>query len=171
MKKNKTQKYVTEEQMEIKKFFFVLLGLIIIIVGVYFFTRAFVTKDLHKTTNDINYTAGEVSSDVVIVGTMLNRSEKEYYVLAFGSEDVNATYYNTIVAKYGDEKNAIKVYYLDLDNSLNKEYVASDNTASTSFTTIKELKLGKLTLMKVKEGKVTKFITNEDEIKKEFGIV
>lgn len=169
MKKNKTQKYVTEEQMEIKKFIFVLLGLLILLLGVYFFTKAFVTKDLHKNTNDVNYTEGKVSYDVVIAGTMLNRLVSEYYVYAFSNEDTNSVYYNTLVSNYSKKDKALQVYFLDIDNALNKDYVDKNN-ASKNFTTIKELKLGKLTLMKVKDGKVTKYITNEEEIKKEFGI-
>lgn len=169
MKKNKTQKYVTEEQMEIKKFIFVLLGLLILLLGVYFFTKAFVTKDLHKNTNDVNYTEGKVSYDVVIAGTMLNRPISEYYVYAFSNEDTNSVYYNTLVSNYSKKDKALQVYFLDIDNALNKDYVDKNN-ASKNFTTIKELKLGKLTLMKVKDGKVTKYITNEEEIKKEFGI-
>lgn len=169
MKKNKTQKYVTEEQMEIKKFIFVLLGLLILLVGVYFFTRAFVTKDLHKSTNGVNYSEGKVSYDVVVVGTMLNRPVSEYYVYAFSNEDTKSVYYNTLVSNYSKKEKALQVYYLDIDNALNKDYVDKSN-ASKSFTTIKDLKLGELTLLKVKDGKVTKYITNEDEIKKEFGI-
>lgn len=169
MKKNKTQKYVTEEQMEIKKFIFVLLGLLILLVGVYFFTRAFVTKDLHKSTNGVEYTEGKISYDTVIVGTMLNRSESEYYVYAFSNEDTKSIYYNTLVSQYSKEEKALQVYYLDIDNALNKDYVDSSNPSKT-FTTINELKLGSVTLIKVKNGKVTKYITNEEEIKKEFGI-
>lgn len=169
MKKNKTQKYVTEEQMEIKKFIFVLLGLLILLVGVYFFTRAFVTKDLHKSTNDVEYTEGKVSYDVVVAGTMLNRPESEYYVYAFSNENTKAIYYNTLVSKYSTNEKALQVYYLDIDNALNKDYVDKEN-ASQSFTTIDDLKLGDVTLIKVKDGKVTKYITNEEEIKKEFGI-
>lgn len=169
MKKNKTQKYVTEEQMEIKKFIFVLLGLLILLVGVYFFTRAFVTKDLHKSSNGVEYTEGKVSYDTVIVGTMLNRSESEYYVYAFSNEDTKSIYYNTLVSQYSKEEKALQVYYLDIDNQLNKDYVDSSNPSKT-FTTINELKLGNVTLIKVKNGKVTKYITNEEEIKKEFGI-
>lgn len=170
MKKSKIKKYETEEQLEIKKFFIVLLGLVIIIVGVYFFTRAFVTKDLHKESDGVSYTEGKINYDVVVVGTMLNRPAKEYYVIAFSDEDTNATYYNTLVSKYMKNEKTLAVYYLDLDNDLNKEYIATDENISKSFTTIKDLKLGNLTLMKVKDGKVTKFITKENEIKKEFGI-
>ena len=97
--KNKVKKYETEEQMEVKKFIFVLLGIVLIVVGIYFFTRAFVTKDLFKQASDVTYTSGTVNYDVAVVGTMLNRSDKEYYVVAYSSENNNATYYNTLLSK------------------------------------------------------------------------
>lgn len=167
MKKNKIKKYETEEQAEVKKFILVLLGLIIVIVGIYFFTRAFVTKDLFKKTEDINYQTGVVDENAVIVGNMLNRPYDEYYVIAFNSEDTQVNYYNTLVSKYKSKSDAIKVYFLDLNNELNKEYIASDENITTSFKSIDELKLGKLTLIKVKKGKVTKMATTVDELIKE----
>lgn len=170
MKKNKIKKYETEEQMEVKKFIFVLVGLVIILVGVYFFTRAFVTKDLSKKTEDVSYTEGKVNYNAVIVGTLLNRPNKEYYVIAYSSEGASASYYNTLTSKYVSKESALPMYYLDLENELNKDYMASDENASKSFTNIKDLKLGSLTLIKVKEGKVAKFMINEEEMKKELGI-
>ncbi len=164
------KKQQTEEQMEVKKFIFVLLGLVIILVGVYFFTRAFVTKDLKKEPSDVNYTEGKVNYNVAVVGTMLNRPSEEYYVMAFSSSANEMAYYNTLISKYTNKEKALKVYYVDTENALNKEYVASDEEASKEFTTLEDLKLGKLTLLRVKNGKVTKYLTSEDKIKQEFNI-
>ena len=163
-------KYVTEEQKEVKKFLILILGLVIIIIGIYFFTRAFVTKDLNKSkdSDSYSYTAGSINDNVAIVGTMLSRPEKEYYIVAFSNEDFNLSYYNTIISKYSEQENALKVYYLDLDNALNKNYVATnDEDFSTKFTDLENLKFGEFTLLKIKNGKVTKFITNVDKAKAE----
>ncbi len=166
------KKYATEEQKEVKKFIFLVLGLVLIIVGIYFFTRAFVTKDLNKKEeNGYTYTEGSVNENIVIAGTMLNRPEKEYYIAAFSGEDVNLSYYNVIISKYTEEEKALKVYHLNLDNELNQKYRASEGeTASTKFTNLEELKLGKFTLIKVKDGKVTKFITDIEKAKSELTI-
>ncbi len=170
MGKVKKNKYETEEQKEIKKFIIVLVGLILVIVGIYFFTRAFVTKDLFKNTDDIQYKEGAINYEVAIVGNMLSRPEKEYYVFAFNSESNKINHYNTLASKYKGEKDALKMYYLDTNNELNKKYVATDESISTSFKSLEELKLGEVTLIKVKNGKVTKLITNVDDIKKELNI-
>ena len=171
MKKNKSVKYVTEEQKEVKKFIFVLIGLIIIIVGIYFFTRAFVTKDLFDNkTNEKEYQTGTINSDIAIVGNMLNRPYEEYYVLAFDSEGTKAIEYNGIVSKYISNEKSLKVYHIDLANELNKKYVATDENISKEFESIEKLKLGEITLIKVKNKKVTKFITNIDNITKELTV-
>ena len=163
-------KYATEEQKEVKKFICLLLGLILIIVGVYFFTRAFVTKDLKDSGTDSSYTAGSINSNIVIAGTMLSRPESEYYVAAFSGEDTSISYYNTIISNYISEEKSLKVYHLDIDNALNKKYVATDEDASTKFTSLEELKLGRFTLLKIKDGKVTKYITDIEKAKKELSV-
>jgi hypothetical protein len=171
MEKNKQTKYETEEQKEIKKFFIVLIGLVVIILGIYLFTRAFITKDLFDNSSDVTYESGTISYDTAIVGTMLNRPYDEYYVMAFDSEGTKTNYYNTIASSYISSDDSLKVYYIDLANELNKSYVASDNDEVTvKFTSLDELKLGEVTLIKIKKGKVTKIITDIDSIASELAV-
>ena len=149
MSKNKLGKIETEEQAEIKKFIFVLGGLIIAIIGIYFFTRAFVTKDLFnkkKASDEINYQAGAISDTNIIVGNMLNRPFEEYYTFAFSSKSNLVGYYDTIMSKYKSEKESLKVYYIDTEDYFNNKYVDKENP-STSFESLDKLKLGEITLM------------------------
>jgi len=170
MKKNKNVKFETEEQKEVKKFIFVVIGLVVAVVGIYFLTRAFITKDLFDKASDTKYTEGTINYDVAIVGNMLNRPYNEYYVLAFNSESTQANYYNAIVSKYMSNEKSLKVYHIDLNNELNKEYIATENKASKKFESIDKLKLGEVTLIKVENKEVKKFITNIDDIKKELTV-
>lgn len=168
MKKDKTIKYVTEEQKEVRKFVFILVGLVVVLIGIYFFTRAFIVKDLFNNNKETTYTDGEINYDVAIVGNMLNRPYTEYYVIAFNSESTKANYYNTLSSKYMTSDGSLKLYYIDLNNSLNSKYVASeDDKYSTEFKSLDDLKLGEITLIKVKNKKVVKFITDIEMIKEE----
>ncbi len=171
MSKNKLGKIETEEQAEIKKFILVLGGLIVILVGIYFFTRAFVTKDLFnkKKSDEINYQVGVISDTNIIVGNLLNRPYEEYYALAFSSKSNLVGYYDTIMSKYKSEKESLKIYYIDTEDYLNNKYIDKENP-STSFESLDKLKLGEITLMKIKKGKITKLITNVEEVKKELNI-
>lgn len=167
MRKNKNVKYETEEQKEVKKFIIVVIVLVVAIVGIYFLTRAFITKDLFDKSSDTNYTEGTINYDVAIVGNMLNRPYDEYYVLAFDSENTQANYYNAIVSKYISNEKSLKIYHVDLNNELNKKYIATKDNASKKFESVDKLKLGEVTLIKVKDKEVKKFITNIEDIKKE----
>ncbi len=171
MSKNKLGKIETEEQAEIKKFILVLGGLIVILVGIYFFTRAFVTKDLFnkKKSDEINYQVGVISDTNIIVGNLLNRPYEEYYALAFSSKSNLVGYYDTIMSKYKSEKESLKIYYIDTEDYFNNKYIDKENP-STSFESLDKLKLGEMTLIKIKKGKITKLITNVEEVKKELNI-
>ncbi len=153
MNKNKLGKIETEEQAEIKKFILVLGGLI----------------DKKKESDGINYQVGAISDTNIIVGNMLNRPYEEYYAIAFSSKSNLVGYYDTIMSKYKSEKESLKIYYIDTEDHLNNKYSDKENP-STSFESLDKLKLGEITLLKIKKGKVTKLITQVEEIKKELNI-
>ena len=72
----------TEEQKEIKKFLLILGIVIILVIGVYFFTKIYVVKD----TNDKDDTKTEVTFNYnkTILGSLFNRPYDEYYVIVEG---------------------------------------------------------------------------------------
>ena len=158
--KKQNVKYQTEESQEIKKFILVLLVIIVLIVGVYFLSKLFVKSNVAELT----YQTGEVSTNTAIVGTILNNPEKEYYVLAYDSTGINASAYITYANYYEDEqKDAIKIYYLDLNNGFNKPYYVTENS-NPKATKISELKMLDGTLLKIKNGKITEYTEGLEKI-------
>lgn len=170
-KKDKTKNKVnfkTEEQKEIMKFLILLVVIVVCVVGVYFFTRAFVTKDLKEDKTE-ETTPAAINYNVTIVGSLLNRPYDEYYVLAYDSESVSINKYQGVYSTYTNKEKAIKMYYIDLGNALNSSYYSEDET-NPNAQSIDELKLGDFTLIKVKNGKIVKYIEDFDSVKKELGI-
>lgn len=162
MKKEKIT-YQTEEQKELTKFIIVLVVLVLIILGVYFLSKVLLKIEVP----DYEYTTGVVSTDIVVAGTMLNAKEKEYYVLAYDTKGVDAAAYTTFAGYYKtNKKDALKVYFLDLNNGLNKDHYVKEKS-NPSAKTIKELKILDGTLIKVKNGKITKYIEGKDKIANE----
>ena len=158
--KKQNIKYQTEESQEIKKFILVLLIIIVLIVGVYFLSKFFVKSNVAELT----YQTGKISTNTAIVGTILNNPENEYYVLAYDSTGTNASAYITYANYYEDEqKNAIKIYYLDLNNGFNKTYYVTENS-NPKATKISELKIKDGTLLKIKKGKITEYIEGLEKI-------
>lgn len=160
MKKQKIT-YKTEEQNEMVKFFIVLGIVIVLIIGVFFLSK-FLLKEEAK---DLTYQSGSVSTDIAIVGTLLNQPENEYYVLAY---DTNSTYASAYVT-YGEyyttklSDKAIKIYYLDLSSAFNKDYYVTENS-NPKATKVNDLKIIDGTLIKIKNGKITEYIEGIDKI-------
>lgn len=164
----KDSKYKSEEQVTINRFIKILIGVIVFIVLIYFATRIFVKHDLLDNKEEAAVT--EVSYSKMVFGTMLNRPYDEYYVYAYSSEDVKAYYYNTLAANYINNDDSLYVYYVDLEDSMNKKYISESDETNPEAKSVDDLRVGKLTLMKVKNGKIVKYIEKLEDIKSEFGI-
>lgn len=166
MKKNKIPVYKTEEQEEITRFIIILLVVVAVVLGVYFFTKNIVKKTKLDTTD--SSVEGSINYDVVTVGTMLNKQDKEYYVIAYDKEDDSAVLYDTIINLYKDKESIYPIYVCDLNNDLNKEYVAQESNPAA--TKIEDFRFNGITLLKIKKGKVIKYIEGLDSIKTELDI-
>lgn len=156
-----------EDEGIIKKFIITVIAIGIILVGIYA-----ITEMLNKKNNNSEdkITDGVINYDKVSVGTILNRPNKDYYVLVYNAEDSKAVLYSTILTNYmkkNKEDNYVKIYFCDLDNSLNNKFynVNNDNTSNPKASQVEEFDFGELTLLKIKEGKVEKYIEDFDSIK------
>ena len=151
----------TEEDNLVRNFILIVIVLAVILGIVYFASEAFNKKDDNKTKNeDI---AGEINYDILSVGTLLNRPYNEYYVLVYDSTSKDAIKYDTMKSTYdlkSEDKNFIKMYYLDLASSLNKEYynVGDDNKSNPKAKSISELDFGDLSLLRIKNGKIVEYL-------------
>ena len=164
----KEQKYVSEEEHEIRRFIIILLSIVVIIVLIYVVSNIFIKKN--SSNSGYENKAGEVDYNVVSVGTMLNRNDDEYYVMVYSQEGSSSTIYATYGGMYTSKTDAKKLYYLDLNNEINKPYVAKDGKSNPDAKSIDEFKFGEFTLLKIKKGKVVKYLEDVDTIKKELGI-
>lgn len=168
VKKVKEIKYRSEEQQEVIRFIIILVSIFALAGIVYGVSKIFI-KDAEKT-NDDEVAAGQINYDVVSVGTMFNRADNEYYVALYEKSDVNAILYSSIINVYSNKEKSLKVYFCDLENSLNKQYVAEEGASNPNAKTIEDVKFGKFTLVKISKGKITKYIESIDDMKKEFDI-
>ena len=155
-----------EETKTMKQFLITLIIVIIGVVGIYLLTKYVVKKDNatnnSSTTEEKNY----IDPNTAIVGTMLNKSSDAYYVIIYDKTKDNATTYYSLVSTYKAKEKALKVYTVDLSNSLNKKYIATDNKTNPKATNLEDLKFGEVTLLKVKNNKITEAYETTDAIKK-----
>lgn len=164
--------YRTSEQDEMIKFIIVILVVLLSVGAIYLITRAFVTKDLFvDNSGNGSETAkeGSVNYEVAIMGQLLNRPYKEYYAVIYDSEgDYNFDMY-TLVSDYTKIKDHKHIYTIDLANELNKAYYDKENVNKKA-TKVSEMKVGDITLVKVKNGKIEKYIVDYAKMQKELGI-
>jgi len=165
-------KFETSEQEEFKKFLIVLLVVIICVAGVYVITRAFVTKDLFSKDEDASeeVTAGTIDYEVAIMGQILNRPYDEYYVVIYDKE--NDDYANdmyTLTNSYNQLDNALHMYVVDLSNEMNKQYYDPENV-NVDAKSLSEMKVGDITLLKIKKGAINKYIVDYSKMEEELGL-
>ena len=117
--------------------------------------------NLFTRENSITYSA-EVQSIKILCGSLLNREDSEYYVLAYEMNEDNAMLYESIIEKYNNATNKLPIYKIDLGNSRNN--ICRADTANIT-SDLASLKLSVPTLIKVSDGKVIENYTDYNSIK------
>ena len=164
-KKNKKiniDSVVSDDENEIKRFIFIILG-IAVIMGIIYGVTELVEKK--KESDTVEVVDGEINYDIVSVGTILNRPYDEYYVLVYDGESPEAVKYSAMITSYKGSEDPEKIYYCDLGNSLNKKYynVNNDNKSKNAQKT-EDFDFGNLTLLHIKGGKITEYIEDYKSI-------
>ena len=155
-----------EETKTMKQFLITLIIVIVGVVGIYLLTKYVVKKDNSTNNSSTTEEKSYIDPNTAIVGTMLNKSSDAYYVIIYDKTKDNATTYYSLVSTYKAKDKALKVYTVDLSNSLNKKYIATDNKTNPKATNLEDLKFGEVTLLKVKNNKKTEVYETTDAIKK-----
>ncbi len=117
--------------------------------------------NLFTRKNNITYKA-EAQTVKVLCGQVLNRSESEYFVLAYDMQDESASLYESILERYDQSSKKITVHKLDLANSRNNICKSDSLVLSNDIT---KLKLSEPTLLKIKDSKIENSYTDYETIK------
>lgn len=163
---------LNDEQSEIKRFGYTVLALCVLVLVIFLFTK-YVINDGDVNIIVFDSYEGQVNYNIASVGTMLGKADEEYYVYLYSSEDTAVPLYQAPAALYTAQEidDLLPIYYVDLENSLNQEFIATDeNPENADATTIEELSLGEVTLIKVKNGKIVKYYNNIEDIEKELAV-
>ena len=152
--------YETEEQKELQKLLVIILVVVIVIGIVYGLSKIFMKGEVEERT----FADGVVSTEAIVVGTILNRPETEYYVLCYDSTSSISEAIQTYGNMYKSSKaDSPKIYYLDLHNNMNKNYYVTDDS-NPNAKSVKEMKIKNGTFIRVKRGEVREYIEGLDKI-------
>ena len=105
-----------------------------------------------------NVKVTEIDSKMVMVGTMFNKEENEYLVLAYDLNEPKEAFYAVLVDNYNETN---KLYILDLGSGFNKDYLGEKANITNDLT---KLKFSGPTLLVLKGDSIVKSYTTEKEI-------
>ena len=143
----------------------ILTVVVLLIVGVvYLITAVFATGEIgskKSKTNDDESSSSYITYDnMILASNTFTQKESEYMVMFIINDDLSDTL-KSYINSYNNSD--MKLYVVSADDAVNK-FVKSDS-ANEAATNYSELKINKNTLITIKGGKISSYLTNEDEIK------
>lgn len=111
------------------------------------------------------YTAPEkkdvtIDTDYITIGSVFNRKDSTYYVIFDNYSDsyIKDGYIDSLL----NEKTDMKVYKVDMGANENKKFASEDENKNAKNAS--ELKIKGITLIRIKNGKIDKYISGSDAI-------
>lgn len=138
----------------------VLIAIVSVIFLVFYGITLLVDKK--EPTQENGVVQETIQYDEILVGQILNRDEKEYYVLIKNSDN----HYNDLYAMYlkktisGSEN--IKYYTVDLSSAFNASYCGESTVVEKG--DFYNSKFADTTLIKIKNKKISKVYSTHDDI-------
>lgn len=151
------------EQYSIKNMIIIVFIISIIFLLFYFITTFLVKPVIIDSTNN---SIEQIDSTKITLGNLLNRNNKEYYVLctkpSLYKENFNYNeIYNNYINDYSKKENSLNFYSVDLDDALNKSYLSDKINISEDLT---NLKVNDEVLFKIKDKKIESYYVGNSEI-------
>lgn len=157
-KERKEAGQLFSDEKEVYNVFKIALGVIIFLGASYFIVN--LLRGNINFLNKRNLETQELDSTMVMVGTMFNKSDSEYLVLAYDMSDELNGYYPALISTYNGSKT---LYKLDLSSGFNSSYIGNESVINSDLT---KLKLSGPTLLVIKGDKIVSSYTKEADIEK-----
>lgn len=165
VKNNKKQEIIEKDSYSLKSFLLIILVLVIIL-GIFYVITTLVVKPVNPTDNDTGVTI--IDETKITLSNLLNRKEKEYYVLATKqNNNTQANYqtlYNNYITEYKKQEGALTFYNINLNDALNKSYISDKLNISNDLS---ELKVNDDILFKIKDNKIEEYFSGSQNILKQ----
>lgn len=147
---------VENEWLKIIKIAFIVL---IFLSAFYLLTIVIVGND---SSND-NPVETTIQYEEILAGSSFTMRESEYLVVYYDFTDEKLSELSSVITSYGYLDDSLKLYTVDMSNGFNSNYLAEDKSNKTP-EVAGDLAISGPTLIKIKEGKATKYIEGLDSI-------
>lgn len=157
-KESKEASQLFSDDKEVYNVFKIAIGVILFLAVSYLVVN--ILRGNFNFFNKSNLKSEDLDSSMVMVGTMFNKSDSEYLVLAYDMSDELNGYYPALVSTYNGSKT---LYKLDLSSGFNSSFVGNESVINSDLT---KLKLSGPTLLVIKGDKIVSSYTKEADIEK-----
>lgn len=157
-KERKEASQLFSDDKEVYNVFKIAIGVILFLAVSYLIVN--ILRGNFNFFNKGNLKSEDLDSSMVMVGTMFNKSDSEYLVLAYDMSDELNGYYPALVSTYNGSKT---LYKLDLSSGFNSSFVGNESVINSDLT---KLKLSGPTLLVIKGDKIVSSYTKEADIEK-----
>lgn len=139
--------------------------IVVVILAIVYFATAFATGEIKLGKEKEEVKESEIQYEEIIAGQIMNRIDKEYYVILFAYTSDEASTYLSLKQSYLQNTEALPVYLVDLDKNFNQSIIAKeDEEYKKKPNKVTDLKVNGTTILKVKDGKVTERIEGDDKV-------
>lgn len=165
-KQKKKQKVIYEPTVdsgyELKKLVIFIL-VIVLLFGTFYIISLFINRKDDGNKIIRNNEPAVIQYDEIILGTLLNQSNDNYYVLV--SDEDNDGLYDSLMNSYKTKEDSLRVYTSDLNSPFNKMYLAlGDEGSNFNIDSVKELRLKNDTLLKISEHRIVEHFEGVEAI-------
>lgn len=159
LKELERQAKANENNFEMVRLFKILLGVIgaLLVFGLVF---AYFHGDLFKKKAEIKE---EIQNVEILAGTAFTKQSGEYYVLFYEFDGESGKLMDKVYAAFERHDRSMKVFKVDLGNSLNKAYKANSVEEINTLNN-KDLKVLDPTLIKFNDGSVVNVYSGKTAI-------
>lgn len=137
-----------------------LVVIVSLIVAVFYVITMFVNKK-EEEQPEVS-TPATIQYDYILAGNILNQPNDKYYVLAKTSDDLNTNVYEAYLTNYKNKKDALRIYYVDLNNPLNSKFLKEES--NFKIKTIEEISFKETTLLLIENDKIKKTYEGKESI-------
>ena len=151
----KQEKYIQNDEM-VK---LIRIFLIIVVVFMLFYALTVTISNKKNKPSIENNTVDSIQYAEILLGTIFNKKENSYYVIAeFKDDEKN---YSSYVNEYNKKEDALNIYYVDMNDAMNSKYINDEENITND---ISDLKISKTTLFKIENGQIVEHYSGNEKI-------
>lgn len=129
----------------------------------YLITVKITINEEAKTAQESNKNEkADIQYEEILVGSTFNRSDDKYFVVYYDMSEDSTSDVVSAISSYRAGEDALPLYVVDMSDPLNKGYASKDSNDSAEDAS--ELRINGVTLVRVKDGNLDKYLEGEDEV-------